>query len=143
MVNFISLASSMYSLVLNSEPISVSIVSIMAKCCLFQRKPGFLGKLDRVESAISLDSLRVFVGAVAEISDGNIRDLSQLCDEFKFKFVELAKTVGDCPNVGAVRGKRDRVRPSDFCLFFMALNGLASEECSVDWCPRVKYHSYG
>jgi chromosome segregation ATPase len=32
-------------------------------------------------------------GAVAEISDANVDDLSQLCDEFKF--MELAKRVGD------------------------------------------------
>jgi chromosome segregation ATPase len=44
-----------------------------------------------------MDPLRGFTGAiggaVAEISDANVRDLSQLSDEFKF--VELAKTVGD------------------------------------------------
>jgi hypothetical protein len=33
------------------------------------------------------------VRSAVEISDGNVRDLSQLCDEFKF--TELAKTVGD------------------------------------------------
>jgi hypothetical protein len=32
-------------------------------------------------------------GAVAEISDANVRDLSQLGDEFRF--IEPAKTVGD------------------------------------------------
>jgi hypothetical protein len=31
--------------------------------------------------------------AVAEISDANVRDLSQPCDEFKF--IELAKTNRD------------------------------------------------
>jgi uncharacterized coiled-coil DUF342 family protein len=44
-----------------------------------------------------MDSLREFAGAIGgeavEISDANVRDLSQLCDEFKF--IELAKTVGD------------------------------------------------
>jgi hypothetical protein len=44
-----------------------------------------------------LDSLRPFIGAIggeaAEISDANVRDLSQLCDDFKF--TELGKTVGD------------------------------------------------
>jgi hypothetical protein len=87
----------MYSLVLNGEPIDVSIVSLMAKCHLFQTKPGLLGEPYRVESRVSSDSLRVFVGAIAgaaaEISDANIRDLSQLCDEFKF--IEFATTVGN------------------------------------------------
>jgi hypothetical protein len=44
-----------------------------------------------------MDPLPGFTGAiggvVAEISDANVRDLSQLSDEFKF--VELVKTVGD------------------------------------------------
>jgi hypothetical protein len=69
----------------------------VAKCHLFQAKPELLGKPYRVESGVSSDSLRVFVGAIGgaavEISDANVRDLSQLCDEFKF--TELAKTVGD------------------------------------------------
>jgi hypothetical protein len=87
----------MYSLVLNDEPINVSIVSLMTKCSLFQTKPELLSKPYKVESGVSPDSLRMFVGviggAVAEISDANVRDLSQLCDEFKF--VELEKTVRD------------------------------------------------
>jgi hypothetical protein len=69
----------------------------MAKCRLFQTKPELLSKSYRVESRVSSDSHRVFVGAiggaVAEISDANIGDLSQPCDEFKF--IELAKGVGD------------------------------------------------
>jgi chromosome segregation ATPase len=44
-----------------------------------------------------VDSLRVFVDAIGgeavEISDANLRDLGQLCEEFKF--IELAKTAGD------------------------------------------------
>jgi hypothetical protein len=87
----------MYSLVLNGESISVSKVSLFTLCQLFQTKPELLGQPYKVESSVSLDSLRVFVGAiggaVAEISDANVRDLSQLCDEFNF--IELAKTVGD------------------------------------------------
>jgi hypothetical protein len=87
----------MYSLVLNDEPINVSIASLVAKCSLFQAKPKLLGEPYRVESGVSLDSLRVFVnaigGEVTEINDANVRDLSQLCDEFKF--IELAKTVAD------------------------------------------------
>jgi hypothetical protein len=69
----------------------------VAKCGLFQTTSDFLGKPYRVESRVSLDSLRVFVaaigGAVAEISEANVWDLSQLCGEFMF--TELAKTVGD------------------------------------------------
>jgi hypothetical protein len=87
----------MYSLVINGEQISVSIVSLMAKCRLFQTKPELLGRSYKVESGVSLDFVRVFVGAIGgaavEISDANVRDLSQLCDEFKF--TELAKRVGD------------------------------------------------
>jgi hypothetical protein len=87
----------MYSLILNDEPVSVSIVSLMVKCGLFQTKPQLLSKPYRVESRVLLDSLRVFVGAlgdvVPEISDANARNLSQLCD--KFKFDELAKTVAE------------------------------------------------
>jgi hypothetical protein len=87
----------MYSLVLNGESISVSKASLFMHCQLFRTKPGLLGQPYRVESSVSLDSLRVFVGAiggaVAEVSDANIRDLSQLCDEFNF--IELARTVGD------------------------------------------------
>jgi hypothetical protein len=99
----------MYSLVLSGEPITVSILSVMGKCRLFQTKLEFLSKSYIVESTVSPDSLRMFVGAVAEISLGNICDLSQLCDEFKFKFIELAKTVRNWQNVGAVRGKKDQV----------------------------------
>jgi hypothetical protein len=92
-----SLASSMYSLVLNGEPLSVSIIPLGAKCHLFQTKPELLSKPYRVESRVSSDSLRIFVGAIGgeavEINDANVRDLSHLCDEFKF--VELAKTVRD------------------------------------------------
>jgi hypothetical protein len=70
----------MYSLVLNGESISVSIFSLIAKCRLFQTKPELLGKPYRVESVVSSDSLRVFVGALggaaAEISEVNVRDLS-------------------------------------------------------------------
>jgi hypothetical protein len=52
-------------------------------------------------------------GATAEINDGNVRDLSQLCDEFKF--IELAKIVGDwqleCSLIDAVIGRElDLVR---------------------------------
>jgi hypothetical protein len=87
----------MYSLVLDGEPISVSIASLLAKYRLFQTKPKLLGESYRVESRVSPDSLRVFIGviggAVAEISDENVRDLSQLCEEFKF--IKLANTVGD------------------------------------------------
>jgi septal ring factor EnvC (AmiA/AmiB activator) len=87
----------MYSLVLNGKPLSVSIIPLVAKCGLFQTKPELLGKPYKVESSVSMDSLRAFAGAIggeaAEISGTNVRDLSQLCDEFKF--VELAKTVGD------------------------------------------------
>jgi hypothetical protein len=87
----------MYSLVLNGEPIGVPIIPLVAKCGLFQTKPELLGKPYKVESTVSVDSLQVFAGAiggaVAEISDANVRDLSRLCDEFQF--VELAKTVGD------------------------------------------------
>jgi chromosome segregation ATPase len=87
----------MYSLVLNGEPLSVSMPSLVVHCHLFRTKPELLNKPYRVESAVSSDSLRVFVaaigGAAAEISNTNVADLSQLCDEFKF--IELAKRVGD------------------------------------------------
>jgi chromosome segregation ATPase len=87
----------MYSLVLNGEPINVSIVLLITKCHLFQTKPELLGKPYTVESRVSSDSLLMFVGAidgaVPEISDANVRDLLQLCDEFKF--IELGKAVGD------------------------------------------------
>jgi hypothetical protein len=62
-------------------------------CHLFQTKPELLSKRHRVESSVSFDSLRVFVGAVAEISGANVQDLSRLCHEFKF--IELTKIVGD------------------------------------------------
>jgi hypothetical protein len=84
-------------LVFNGEPTSISVLSLMAKCHLFQTKPELLSKPYRIESRVSSDSLRVFIGAIggaaAEISDGNFGDLSQLCDEFKF--IELAKRIGD------------------------------------------------
>jgi hypothetical protein len=87
----------MSSLVLNDEPISVSITSLVAKRRLFQTKPKLLGEPYRAESGVSSDSLRVFVsaigGGVTEINDANVRDLPQLCDEFKF--IELAKTIAD------------------------------------------------
>jgi hypothetical protein len=87
----------MYNLVLNGEPISVSIASLIGKCRLFRTKPEVLHKPYKVESSVSLDSLQRFVGAigcaVVEISGANVRDLSQLCDEFKF--IELGKPVGD------------------------------------------------
>jgi hypothetical protein len=87
----------MYRLVLNDEPINISIASLVVNCHLFQTKPELLNKPDRVESRVSLDSLRVFVGGIGgeavEMNEANIRDVSQLCDEFKF--LELAKTVGD------------------------------------------------
>jgi hypothetical protein len=83
----------MISLTLNGESFSVSIASLVAKDQLFRTRPRLLGKPYRVESLIALDSLRVFIGAMAEISNPNARELSQLCDEFKF--IELAKTVQD------------------------------------------------
>jgi hypothetical protein len=87
----------MFSLVLNGEPISVSLVSLITKCHLCQTKPELLSQPHRVQSRVYSDSLRVFIGAiggaVAEISDANLGDLLQLCDEFKF--VELAKRIGD------------------------------------------------
>jgi hypothetical protein len=57
----------------------------------FRRDP--CSSASPTELNIASGSLRAFVGAMAEISDANARDLSQLCDEFKF--IELAKTVGD------------------------------------------------
>jgi chromosome segregation ATPase len=66
------------------------MIPLVAKCGLVQAKPELLGKPYKVESSVSMDSLRGFAGA---ISDANVRDLSQFCDEFKF--VELAKTVRD------------------------------------------------
>jgi hypothetical protein len=87
----------MYRLVLNGDPISVPIGLLVMKCDLFQTKPRLLGEPYTVESRVSSDSLRVFVsaigGAAAEISDANVGDLSQLCDEFKF--LELARKVRD------------------------------------------------
>jgi hypothetical protein len=95
----------MYGLVLNGESISVPIASLVVHCHLFQTKPELLGKPYRVESGVSSDSLRVCVGSIggaaAEISDANVRDLSQLCDEFKF--IELAKIVGDWQEQHALR----------------------------------------
>jgi hypothetical protein len=95
--NMTSLAPSMYSLVLNGKRISVSMVMLVARCQLFQARPELLSKPYNVESGVSLDSLRVLLdaldGVVVEISDANVRDLSLLCDEFKF--TALAKTVGD------------------------------------------------
>jgi hypothetical protein len=92
-----SVITSMHSLVRNGGSIGVSIVSLVAKCHLFQTKPELLSESYRVESRASSDSLRVFAGAirgaVAEISDANVGDISQPCDEFKF--IELAKRVGD------------------------------------------------
>jgi hypothetical protein len=56
-----------------------------------QRRPGAIG------------------GAVAEISDAKVRDLSQLCEEFKF--IEHAKTVGNWQaEQPVIRGKLDLVR---------------------------------
>jgi hypothetical protein len=81
----------MSSLVLNGEPISVSILWVMAKCRLFHTKLEVLSKPNRVESGVSSDSLQLFGGAVAEISYANVRDLSQHCHEFNF--IELEKTV--------------------------------------------------
>jgi hypothetical protein len=87
----------MYNLVFNGEPVGVSKIPLVAKCRPFQMMQGLLGRPHKVESSVSMDSLRVFAGAiggaVAEISNANVRDLSQLCDEFKF--IELAKTVRD------------------------------------------------
>jgi hypothetical protein len=60
---------------------------------MFQTAPKLFNESYRVESGVSSDSLQLFVGAVAEMNDANVWDLSQLCDEFSF--IELAKTVGD------------------------------------------------
>jgi hypothetical protein len=84
---------SMTSLMFNRESFSVSIASFVASNQLFQTRPRLLGKPCRVESCIASDSLRVFIGAMAEMSDVNVPELSQLCDEFKF--IELVKTVRD------------------------------------------------
>jgi ankyrin repeat protein len=69
-----------------------------AKYHLFQTKPGLLGKPYRVESAVWSDSLRMFVGvmggAVAEISDTNVRDRAQLCDEFKSSNLRRQSEIG-------------------------------------------------
>jgi hypothetical protein len=46
------------------ESISVSIASLVAHCHLFQTKPGLLHKSYKVQSRVSLDSLRAFVGAI-------------------------------------------------------------------------------
>jgi septal ring factor EnvC (AmiA/AmiB activator) len=84
---------------------------------LFQTKPELLRKPYRVESGVSLDLVRVFVGAiggaVVEVSDANVPDLSHLCDEFKF--IELAKAVGDWQAEHSlidaeIRRELDRVR---------------------------------
>lgn len=83
----------MHSFVLNGEPISVSMASLVVHCRLFQTKPGLLSKPYRVESSASLDSLRVFIGAMPEISDANVQNLSPICDEFKC--IQLGKTIGD------------------------------------------------
>jgi hypothetical protein len=95
MANFPSSASSISSLAPNGEP---------ATCHLFQTKTKLLGKPYRVESRVSSDPLRALSGAVAKISDVNVRNLSQLCDEFKF--MKLAETVGDwqagCPLIDSV-----------------------------------------
>jgi hypothetical protein len=53
----------MDSLVLGGEPITISIVSLLAKCRLFQTKSELLDESYRAESS---DSLRVFVGAISD-----------------------------------------------------------------------------
>jgi hypothetical protein len=83
----------MCGLALSGELIIVSIGSPVTKCRLFQTNPELLGKLSRVKFGVSSDSLRIFVGAVPKIGDAKVRNLSQLCDEFKF--IKCAKTVGD------------------------------------------------
>jgi hypothetical protein len=83
----------MDSLVLNDEPINVFRVSLSTKCHMLQTAPKFFSKSDRVESGVPSDSLRLFVGAVAEMNGRDLRDLSQLCNEFSF--MEFAKTVGN------------------------------------------------
>jgi hypothetical protein len=67
----------MYSLVLNGEPISVSIASLFVNCHLFRTKSDLLKTPYNVESGVSSDSLRVFAGAIGgaavEISNANVR----------------------------------------------------------------------
>jgi hypothetical protein len=70
---------------------------LVGKCRLFRTKLELLGQPYKVKPSVSMDSMRAFVGAiggaVAEISEANVRHLSQLCGEFEF--IELAKTVGN------------------------------------------------
>jgi hypothetical protein len=70
----------MYSSVPNGRPFCASMASLVAKCHLFQTKPELLGKSHKVESSVSSNSLRMFAGAiggaVAEIKDANVQELS-------------------------------------------------------------------
>jgi hypothetical protein len=75
-----SFSSSMQNLLLNGEADSVSVISLVTKCGLFQITEKLPSKPYKVESSISMCSLPEFARAVAEISDANARDRSQLGD---------------------------------------------------------------
>jgi hypothetical protein len=107
----------MDSLVPNDEPIGASKASLVTKCRLFQTKPELLSKPYRIDFGVWSGSRRVFFAVIsspiAETRGANVRDLSQLCGEFRF--IELATRIGEWqmedPLIGAwIRRELDLVQ---------------------------------
>jgi hypothetical protein len=74
--------------VLNGQPARILLGPLVMSCPIFQTKPTLLAKSYDVQSRVSLGSLQVFIGAIsgseAAITHDNVRDVSLLCEDFKF-----------------------------------------------------------
>jgi hypothetical protein len=74
---------------LHSEEIfTIPALQAITKCSLFQNNPTLLVSPYRVQCPVSLSTFREFLSALEgnaiKITETNIRDLQQLCEEFGF-----------------------------------------------------------
>jgi hypothetical protein len=70
------------------ETFTIPTLQMMTKCSLFQKNPTLLVSPYRVQSPVSLSIFREFISAlegnVITITDTNLTELQQLCEEFGF-----------------------------------------------------------
>jgi hypothetical protein len=79
--------TSHYSLVFQSQLFRVLIVPLITQCSIFETTPALLAKPYQIQSRVSIDSFRTFVGAIGgtkpNITGDNAVDLWLLSDKFQ------------------------------------------------------------
>jgi hypothetical protein len=147
------------------ETFKIPVLQVINKCSLFQNNPSLLGSPYRVQSSISLSIFREFLSALKgnsiTITDTNLTELHQLCEEFGFSelSVKLSKFSDERKNslIGQIKNSLSGVQNSqlsDSICFIVnrskieieiaesLIFPLIREQLSVDGCARNFFLNY-